>query len=692
MLSEFRICDDDATLCKWLNDGTCDDGGAGSEYSECSLGTDCKDCGTRLVTPAPTPAPTPPTSAPTPAPTIVLSPMHCWSKKTVYRKWHHNAKSKVMHKGEGKGGGKGGDRGPEATTAQDTTQDLPLSGADASGRIQAYLIARHGETRADCAGKKLCSCWEGKWSCASKDDLINVAHSDAAVGEGAQHRSLQSRRSRQSVALCHDGGDGVSTCAYSNDGECDDGGSGASYQDCDLGHDCADCGKRWGTTSYPTATPTNMPTPYPEPASECSVRREWGELGRDELGYDEKELFINAWLWVAENCNDEEDPDPTHTTQQQTSEELNTAKSRPVCGYMFGTEKKWTFQQFLQNHLLYDKEHAHLNNKFLPWHRVYLAELESKLQLFHPCVSIPYWDWTLDSGKEASAHIFEKQYLGDADHIGRLLGTDLDHNSYTQHLPPGWPFARSSTGQIQGEWPGGQAVVFADRAVLTQLMAQSSYSLFRPLLEGTPHAAPHVYVGGHMSTMMAPSDPFFWLHHAMVDRVWDDWQKLPRFKDGALREEGLLASYSGDDEEVVSPQWPNTRVKDTFDSRRQLGVCYSPLKDIDTQAQSAKSLQQQCLRSKLQLSDLVVVVHVGRHTTNFTTASSATASGIAPSSSAPAVTTTALHRQKTKRTDNDKPVDGGDQQVSVTAMGAFALRMGWSLEEFLEADNALHNC
>lgn len=33
--------------CHYSNDGTCDDGGPGSKYSMCALGTDCSDCGPR---------------------------------------------------------------------------------------------------------------------------------------------------------------------------------------------------------------------------------------------------------------------------------------------------------------------------------------------------------------------------------------------------------------------------------------------------------------------------------------------------------------------------------------------------------------------------------------------------------------------------------------------------------------------
>lgn len=38
--------------------------------------------------------------------------------------------------------------------------------------------------------------------------------------------------------LCDD------TCAWPADGECDDGGEGAKFDNCDLGTDCTDCGER----------------------------------------------------------------------------------------------------------------------------------------------------------------------------------------------------------------------------------------------------------------------------------------------------------------------------------------------------------------------------------------------------------------------------------------------------------------
>ena len=41
------FCED---ACNFASDGDCDDGGPGSEYGECSVGTDCSDCGQRCCT------------------------------------------------------------------------------------------------------------------------------------------------------------------------------------------------------------------------------------------------------------------------------------------------------------------------------------------------------------------------------------------------------------------------------------------------------------------------------------------------------------------------------------------------------------------------------------------------------------------------------------------------------------------
>jgi len=572
---------------------------------------------------------------------MILNHRDCWSKRTVYRHWKNSSNE----------------------------------------RIQAYLVARHGETRSDCAGRKKCSCWEGSWSCTPSTPLTPSTVSTPSKEEADARRSLRKRRQLQqqqggsiganaTSTVCHNGGDGVSTCGYPNDGDCDDGGEGSDYSHCSFGHDCDDCGERNSgnpnqtstptPTELPTASPTASPTPSPEPIGECVLRREWGELTSDEHGYDEKMLFIDAWLWVAENC------------VEPAVEPAQSASVEPVCGYYRGTNEPWIFEKFLSDHITYDRFHAHTNAKFLPWHRVYLAELESRLQLFHPCVSIPYWDWTQDSGHEGSSHVFDQAYLGDADSIGQMFRTDLDKRSYSQALPLTWPTFGRIGGLNEAQWS------FADRSSLDVIMAAKDYSEFRPLLEGTPHAAPHVYIAGLMSTMMAPSDPFFWLHHAMVDKVWDDWQRLPRRvgrgRNAQWEDEALMQSYSSNEEAVLSPQWPNTVVRDAFDLRRQMGSCYSPLPRDNAKGMSAEEKQQNCKRTKLQWSDLIRKEDKTKVSAN--------------------VSTDSQQPQKhTSSSSSSSSMSDQRDDVSVTGLGEWALRTGWTLEQFKKADEDLHrNC
>ena len=62
-------CSDACEEHGWASDGVCDDGGPGSTYSGCEVGTDCSDCSARWApSPPPLPPPTPPPSPPPPSP------------------------------------------------------------------------------------------------------------------------------------------------------------------------------------------------------------------------------------------------------------------------------------------------------------------------------------------------------------------------------------------------------------------------------------------------------------------------------------------------------------------------------------------------------------------------------------------------------------------------------------------------
>lgn len=50
----------------------------------------------------------------------------------------------------------------------------------------------------------------------------------------------------------------------------------------------------------------------------------------------------------------------------------------------------------------------------LVWHTVYVRELEIALQSIDPTVSVPYWDWTIDSAlaNPASSIVYTPAYFG----------------------------------------------------------------------------------------------------------------------------------------------------------------------------------------------------------------------------------------------------------------------------------------
>ncbi len=152
-----------------------------------------------------------------------------------------------------------------------------------------------------------------------------------------------------------------------------------------------------------------------------------------------------------------------------------------------------TYQEFVDIHvqaMTTPEGHmwgAHRQSNFLPWHREYIIEFENRMRLFNPLVTIPYWDWANDP---IPAELSDPQ--------------DLANWGITRNSPIG---PMPSQTQVDN------------------VMAQTTWDGFRTSLEGI-HDRVHISVGGQMSTASSPSDPIFWLHHAVIDKIWADWQKL----------------------------------------------------------------------------------------------------------------------------------------------------------------------
>jgi len=151
--------------------------------------------------------------------------------------------------------------------------------------------------------------------------------------------------------------------------------------------------------------------------------------------------------------------------------------------------------------------------RFLPWHRVYLYEFELLLQTVHPEITIPYWDWTKSSEQLVPQWLASVLPTVNIPNPGpgvvkvtRFPGTS------------GYDLAAVVAGAVNGA------------PALADVQRAADYTTFASGLESI-HDLVHVWFGrrGTMYALnRAPADPIFWMHHANIDRLWWEWHAKAR--------------------------------------------------------------------------------------------------------------------------------------------------------------------
>ncbi len=182
---------------------------------------------------------------------------------------------------------------------------------------------------------------------------------------------------------------------------------------------------------------------------------------------------------------------------------------------------------------------------FLSWHRYFLLRFELQLQSYVPGVMLPYWDWT------DPAPLMTDTFLGP----DGAAGTNVVGSGYFAPNAPGTP---GNPTPAPGWWPAsltGWNLVNGFGALsgpltrnlsapgslpsvtdVSTTLARTTYSGFQNTLESGSglasfnqmHNGIHTWFGGgssHMATLTgSPFDPFFYLHHCNIDRLWAMWQ------------------------------------------------------------------------------------------------------------------------------------------------------------------------
>jgi len=163
--------------------------------------------------------------------------------------------------------------------------------------------------------------------------------------------------------------------------------------------------------------------------------------------------------------------------------------------------------------------------QFLPWHRLFLLELEDALRSVNPSVVLPYWQWTEHFDDPALDPIFGKDLFGGAA-VGKCI-PDGPFADLRANVPDDHCVRREFNAS---EKLGMDDIVFDEAGVLAQFL-DLEYADFEGALEVSA-AFVNLGVGGVLGSSIgdmgvartSANDPISFVHQAFVDKVWADWQ------------------------------------------------------------------------------------------------------------------------------------------------------------------------
>lgn len=201
----------------------------------------------------------------------------------------------------------------------------------------------------------------------------------------------------------------------------------------------------------------------------------------------------------------------------------------------------------------------HFTGLFVPWHRLYVRSLEQAMQ--DKCNfsgTQPYWDWTQDSKDLEHSNMFNPDPdvgfggWGDPNNDFQISTGALA--DLVRAYPVSNHIRRNFTLQpwqyILSPFPDNQSFIDPMTMANTTFTPENAQYLTNNFpgdflnwhfyMEGAPgpHGGIHEILGADMigtcpsnapSTCIGgpkwtPNDPLFFMHHAMVDKMWYDWQ------------------------------------------------------------------------------------------------------------------------------------------------------------------------
>jgi Common central domain of tyrosinase/von Willebrand factor type A domain len=172
---------------------------------------------------------------------------------------------------------------------------------------------------------------------------------------------------------------------------------------------------------------------------------------------------------------------------------------------------------------------VHAGPAFIPWHRVLTNRLEDLLREIHPEIALHYWDWTTDprAASAGRAALFTNTFMGGTGDPAGPPFQDFESTEKTDPFGDGihdhiWRQVGAS-----GAKGDGTPNLAADDSILLN----TEFTAFNAALQSA-HNAAHGFIGGSIGDAhFSFHDPFVFLLHSNMDRLWAEWQTDPTFTD-----------------------------------------------------------------------------------------------------------------------------------------------------------------
>lgn len=237
---------------------------------------------------------------------------------------------------------------------------------------------------------------------------------------------------------------------------------------------------------------------------------------------------------------------------------------------------------FFKMHVKGSKSIAHGTEVFLPWHRLYLLDLERQLQNVDPAVSLHYWKFD-----EPAPNIFKADFLGESviDRVKYPIMTDGVSTSFArfdadnplrfwaidreklirrmswfnnQDEQAGFYVKDKKTHQVSFQAVQKEKDTYKNKEYLFKQTVDEDGSPIADehsftKLEIDPHGYTHVSNNGFINYVpTAPKDPIFFFLHSNVERMWGKWQTMH-----ALFDPSSEKNYPNQKEDKSVPAWRN---------------------------------------------------------------------------------------------------------------------------------------